>query len=39
MNWLDLIRPTSAYSTIFEDRDIHTLKGVPGEWRLYALAA
>jgi class 3 adenylate cyclase len=23
----------------FEERGIHTLKGVPGEWRLYALAA
>jgi class 3 adenylate cyclase len=23
----------------FDERGIHTLKGVPGEWRLYALAA
>jgi class 3 adenylate cyclase len=23
----------------FEERGIHTLKGVPGEWRLYALGA
>jgi class 3 adenylate cyclase len=23
----------------FEDRGVHTLKGVPGEWRLFALAS
>jgi class 3 adenylate cyclase len=23
----------------FEDRGIHALKGVPGEWQLYAVAA
>jgi hypothetical protein len=23
----------------FDDRGIHALKGVPGEWRLYAVAA
>jgi hypothetical protein len=23
----------------FEDRGAHELKGVPGEWRLYAVAA
>ena len=23
----------------FEDRGVHELKGVPGEWRLYAVGA
>ena len=23
----------------FEERGVHTLKGVPGEWRLYAVAS
>jgi class 3 adenylate cyclase len=22
----------------FEDRGVHVLKGIPGEWRLYAVA-
>ncbi|HVL33451.1 MAG TPA: adenylate/guanylate cyclase domain-containing protein [Actinomycetota bacterium] len=29
---------TIGSGLIFEDHDVHTLKGVPGEWRLYAVA-
>ena len=24
---------------VFEDRGMHTLRGVPGEWRLYSVAS
>ena len=35
--WMGMATDVAGSGLVFEERGAHALKGVPGEWRLYAV--